>query len=891
MTTTIKITELTNIGANLNGNTLVPVVNMNGTPVTQRSNVDNLANYVLNTGTGANLGAVGNITITGGNAGEVLTTDGNGVLSWEASGLTYSNANVAAYLPTYTGNITGDYVELTHDLNANVVYGNYIYGDASNVTNLPVGTVAFLNTDGNASNVLQGDGTWGASGGNYSNSNVANYLPTYTGNLTAGNLLVGDNSNSSTYFIEKTDTNVTMGTAGGQQISVTDTTGISIGGTGGVQIQGVAGANVILGGSTSGNIILEQSLVFPDNTVQSTAYTGVSNPFNQDLNTTDNVTFANITSTDAIRFSNSGNIVGAMGYAPNYVSIEGYGSNSVNITANDVYTWTFDSVGNLNLPTNGNINFNGGGIVQTPMEDFDILVQDSDDDGWQLTQTIDAGDGNTWARTRLQRDQYSVNIQGKSWSFNDNGVLNLAGNVQGEYGVDSDIYVTNNGSNGSLNFKTISYIGDTLISNIQIANPNVTISTSNAAHTWNFDSVGNLTVPGNIISTVSTGLTLGSNYDVYIVADRTDNNRTWKFDGTAGELILPNNGVIDPTDNNFEVRGIQNVNFEANAVVNIYTDTSNNGWQWQFGDDGILTIPGNLVASGASPAPYLSGFSSATFIDSLRGDQVILSNNAISTVDGSSNLILNCQYGSATDSFIQVPTFQDGGEELIIKNGYGSSLGVRIQTGAGNFRFNGTDLSFTDSTTQNTAWTGTVALANVSGAGNIASVNLDGNLSNVLYGNGSFAAAPSSSYGDSNVVTLLSSFGSNTITTTGDVSVGAMTASGKIGYASGSTVTQTTNRGQGVNITALAGTIVTVSDTIAAGDADYFFVTNPLVDSTTDIVLVQVTSYNPGTYVVIAQPTSTPSNGFLLSITNITGFSSPTEAITIRFMVIRSPNA
>jgi hypothetical protein len=60
-----------------------------------------------------------------------------------------------------------------------------------------------------------------------------------------------------------------------------------------------------------------------------------------------------------------------------------------------------------------------------------------------------------------------------------------------------------------------------------------------------------------------------------------------------------------------------------------------------------------------------------------------------------------------------------------------------------------------------------VALANVSGAGNIASINLDGNVSNVLRGDGTFSADAISAYGDGNVVSLMASFGSNTISTTG----------------------------------------------------------------------------------------------------------------------------
>jgi hypothetical protein len=68
-----------------------------------------------------------------------------------------------------------------------------------------------------------------------------------------------------------------------------------------------------------------------------------------------------------------------------------------------------------------------------------------------------------------------------------------------------------------------------------------------------------------------------------------------------------------------------------------------------------------------------------------------------------------------------------------------------------------------------------VAVGNVIGLGNIATINKDGNGSNVFYGNGFFASA-SLIYSDSNTTTLLSSFGSNTITTTGNVSVGNISA-------------------------------------------------------------------------------------------------------------------
>ena len=71
-----------------------------------------------------------------------------------------------------------------------------------------------------------------------------------------------------------------------------------------------------------------------------------------------------------------------------------------------------------------------------------------------------------------------------------------------------------------------------------------------------------------------------------------------------------------------------------------------------------------------------------------------------------------------------------------------------------------------------------VALANVAGIGNISSININGNASTILYGNGVFAAAPVT-YGNANVATFLASYGSNTITTTGNISVGNIIGNGQ----------------------------------------------------------------------------------------------------------------
>ena len=71
--------------------------------------------------------------------------------------------------------------------------------------------------------------------------------------------------------------------------------------------------------------------------------------------------------------------------------------------------------------------------------------------------------------------------------------------------------------------------------------------------------------------------------------------------------------------------------------------------------------------------------------------------------------------------------------------------------------------------------TGTVTInSTTSGLGNIAVLNLDGNAINVLHGDGTWSA-DQTTYSNSNVSAFLAAFGSNTITTTGDISVGNIT--------------------------------------------------------------------------------------------------------------------
>ena len=107
-----------------------------------------------------------------------------------------------------------------------------------------------------------------------------------------------------------------------------------------------------------------------------------------------------------------------------------------------------------------------------------------------------------------------------------------------------------------------------------------------------------------------------------------------------------------------------------------------------------------------------------------------------------------------------------------------------------------------------------IQVANVTGLGNLATVNKDGNSSNILYGNGVFASAPVT-YGNSNVVTLLSSYGSNTIVTTGNITGGNI-----IGIIAAGSNTITTTGNADVGNLGFGSGVITGTGNITAGNAN-----------------------------------------------------------------------
>lgn len=94
----IKITQLSDIGANLAANTLVPVVDMSGTPTTDKANLQIIGNLILNGAGGANFAPAANVRISNTSSNtQILINDAN-VLSGNVN-LTFDKTTSTLSVP------------------------------------------------------------------------------------------------------------------------------------------------------------------------------------------------------------------------------------------------------------------------------------------------------------------------------------------------------------------------------------------------------------------------------------------------------------------------------------------------------------------------------------------------------------------------------------------------------------------------------------------------------------------------------------------------------------------------------------------------------------------------------------------------------------------------
>jgi len=172
--------------------------------------------------TGIVISSAGSISTIVTNAGNISNADFSNVVANTPSyaSITYVDDSVAnivnsapAALNTLNelanalGNDASFSTTVTNTL-ANKLNSNaFTYANISGAPTL--GNISTININGNASTILYGNGAFATAPVTYANSNVATYLPTYTGNLSPGNITIAPGnlkiSGGTANYVLKTD--------------------------------------------------------------------------------------------------------------------------------------------------------------------------------------------------------------------------------------------------------------------------------------------------------------------------------------------------------------------------------------------------------------------------------------------------------------------------------------------------------------------------------------------------------------------------------------------------------------------------------------------------------------------------------------------------------------
>jgi hypothetical protein len=337
----------------------------------------------------------------------------------------------------------------------------------------------------------------------------------------------------------------------------------------------------------------------------------------------------------------------------------------------------------------------------------------------------------------------------------------------------------------------------------------------------------------------------------------------------ANSTIYIGSQTISANATNVIISGILTANISGNITGNAATaGTVTTNAQPNITSVGILTslsvsgniTTGNLDGANSITANYFIG--SGNNLSNIQGANVsgavsfatTANSVALANVSGAGNIASinldgstsNVLYGNGV--FAPAAATYGNSDVATFLGSYGSNtITTTGNVSVGNIIGNGQALSgiVGANVTGAVTYAGTansVALANVSGAGNIASINLDGSTSNVLYGNGVFAPA-AVSYGNSNVATFLASYGSNTITTTGNINAGNIITGGIVS-ATGN-ITAPFFIGNGSQLTGIS---VGAGSQIVNGNSNVTVTANSNVSisvaGTSNVVVVTNTSAN-----------------------------------------------
>jgi len=595
---------LSNVTVDLSGNVR--------TSVAGTANVFIVANTGITVNGRSNLGPVSNVTITGGSANQLLSTDGTGNLTWVASPPTSQISNGTSNLTiSQNGNLVAIATGTT----------------ALNISNLGINVFGSINATGNINTDIS---KLKITGG------VANRIliaADTTGNLVWGNLpaanqIVGGNSNVSV----NPNANVTIGVTGVANVVVVSSNRVNIAGdlaiTGNANLTGTDALNIP--GGNAGDVLSTDgagNLSFVTPSVGTAIVNGSSNV--RIPTSASNITFAvsgtpnvfvlspqlaNLTGNLSVTgnaningsvnlgsaLSASGNVIGSNLITAGAVSATGNITTSANLSVTGTATVTGQlntgavTLGNL-MSGSGNIsitgNINGNNIIGN------ALSTTGNVNGNNVTAGANVNAGNVFVINTISA---AGNIAAAT-NITAAGSMSAIGNITADGFIGNGALLTNVTANVARIANGVSNI------NIPVANGNISVTVGGA-------SVATIS-PGNFSITPDTGI--GGNLSVFenITAGNriTANGNLSAAGNITGSFLFGNGAFL--TGVNTDIYNDSNV---ANYLPNY---TGNLGNVTNINASGIINTSGLRVS-------YLSVSSNTTLTTTRAGALIDVVNSS-----------------------------------------------------------------------------------------------------------------------------------------------------------------------------------------------------------------------------------------------------------------------
>jgi hypothetical protein len=608
-----------NIGAAANDGTGDPLrtafndVNLNfanvwdtGLPT---SNVQFLDNKILTVNTNANL---------------VLAPNGIGKVASNVD-IVPNTANVFALggATRRWNTVYGQYLDLSHNatIGGNLtVTGNLSAGNISYTSNVFVGDLEGSVFDGASSIVLDvidsaiyvdnynyANGVPVDFGGNYSNANVAAYLPTYSGNISAGNAFVTNSLTASDVYSTR-GTFSGDPTTGDASMYVGSPTFTNLGSDVMAQFTGnvTTYAQLNLQNYGNSNTASGDYIITADNGTDSTHFLDIGLTGSNWDGSQENSLGNRLGPNDGYLYVQDGDLV--LGTSNGTIETWKFGQDGTLTVAGDVIPtanntqslgnatnqWSDLYVSNATIYMNNvPIGLTAGNILTVNGAD----VVTSDGNGNIDVNNI-VSDANIAIDTSAEKVTISVNLS--DWVFDETGVLTAPGEIE-TVGNISAGYFLGNGSQltgivssyGNANVAAYlpTYTGNLLAGNVAITS-NLAVGTGGNTNVLTVKTEAGVISIGN--QNDGTFVVTDPNFDpsiyvagqqFYITTNGAGNDSpifTFGEYGTANVVFPGNLSLGDGVDSEI-FNPANNISITANTA------------SWTFGTDNTLTIPGNIV--------------------------------------------------------------------------------------------------------------------------------------------------------------------------------------------------------------------------------------------------------------------------------------------------------